>query len=227
MQLKDLTSPDIKAKMYNFLKKQTQPIYESTLLYNVYPEYRNKSRSIDIFQYHFAAMRLLYQLQDELYAQNMYLHVHFMRIRMLPYPKAGFCHEYSEETGGFCCCPTSSPENRYCPFHASRKSDDLPEELSVKYFYLSDKNYEAINPDNADAFLSGTWELLYHYDEYMSAIKILELPEHCTMEMIRRNYRRLAKKYHPDLSGGNDDNAEFIRINDAYQILKKILPHFN
>lgn len=226
MLLKDLTSPDIKLKIRGFLEKQTQPIYESTLLSNVYPEYRNKNRAIDIFQYHFAAMRLLYLLQDELRTENIYLHVHFMRIKMLSYPKVGFCHEYSEEIGCFCNSPTSSPENYYCPFHARHKSDDLPEQLSVKYFYLSDKNYDAVNVDNADAFLSGTWELLYHYDEYMNAVKTLELPERCSMEMVRQNYHRLAKKYHPDTNGGVA-SAEFLEINDAYQILKKILPHFN
>ncbi len=226
MLLEDLTSLDCKLKIRHFLEEQTRPVYESTLLYNIYPEYKNKTSSIDIYQYHFAAMRLLYQLQDELRKENIYLHVHFMRIKILPYPKIGLCHEYLEEFGNFCCCPTSSPENCYCPFHAKRRCDDLPEQLSVKYFYLSDKNYDAVNEDNADAFLSGTWELLYHYDEYMNAVRILELPEHCNMEMVQQNYRRLAKKYHPDLNGGSI-SADFLEINDAYQILKKILPYFN
>lgn len=226
MLLNELTSPDHKLKIRSFLEKQTRPIYESTLLHNVYPEYKNKNSSIDIYQYHFAVMRLLYQLQNELHAENMYLHVHFMRIKMLPYPKNGFCREYLEDTGCFCGSPILSPENYYCPFHAQRKNEDLPEQLSVKYFYLSDKNYDAVNADNADAFLNGTWELLYHYDEYIHAVQILELPEHCSMEMVRQNYYRLAKKYHPDLNSGVA-SADFLKINDAYQILQKILSHFN
>ncbi|MCH5150104.1 MAG: DnaJ domain-containing protein [Spirochaetales bacterium] len=226
MLLKDLTSHDYTLKIRSFLEKQTRPVYESTLLYNVYPEYRNKTSSIDIYQYHFAVMRLLYQLQDELRRENIYLHVHFMRIKMLPYPQNGFCHEYLEDIGCFCGSPILPPGNRYCPFHARSKNDDLPEQLSVKYFYLSDKNYDAVNANNADAFLSGTWELLYHYDEYINAVRTLELPEHCSMEMVRQNYRRLAKKYHPDLNNGIA-SAEFLNINDAYQILQKILPYFN
>lgn len=226
MLLEDLTADEYKQKIRNFLAKQTRPVYESTLLYNIYPEYKSNTSSIDIYQYHFAAMRLLYQLQDELRKENIYLHVHFMRIKMLPYPKVGLCQEYLEESGNFCCSQTSPSENYYCPFHAKRRRDDLPEQLSVKYFYLSDKNYDAVNEDNADAFLSGTWELLYHYDEYMNAVRILELPEHCNMEMVQQNYHRLAKKYHPDLNGGSI-SADFLEINDAYQILKKILPYFN
>lgn len=226
MLLEDLTSEDYKIKVRNFLENQTRPVYESTLLWNIYPEYKNKTTSIDTYQYHFAIMRLLYQLQDELAKENIYLHVHFMRIKMLPYPKKGLCREYLEESGCFCKSPTASQQDFYCPFHAKQKNDDVPETLSVKYFYLSDKNYNAINESNADAFLNGTWELLYHYDEYINAVRTLELPENCNMTMVRQNYHRLAKKHHPDLNGGVA-SEDFLKINDAYQILKKILPHFN
>ena len=226
MLLKDLTLPEYKIKIRKFLETQTRPVYESTLLWHVYPEYKNKSSSLDTYQYHFAIMRLLYELQDELAEENIYLHVHFMRIKMLPYPKDDFCREYLEEPGCFCNSSTVDALSPYCDFHAQRNSDDKLEVLSIKYFYLSDKNYDAINESNADAFLSGTWELMYHYDEYINAIRTLDLPERCDMAMVRQSYHRLAKKYHPDLNGGvaGDD---FLKINDAYQILKKILPHFN
>ena len=226
MLLEDLTLPEYKIKIREFLETQTRPVYESTLLWKIYPKYKNKSSSLDTYQYHFAIMRLLYELQDELAKEDIYLHVHFMRIKMLPYPKKGFCREYSEEFGCFCNSPTESAQSPYCSFHAQRKDEDILEPLSVKYFYLSDKNYDAINAENADAFLSGTWELMYHYDEYINAVQTLELPERCDMTMVRQNYRKLAKKHHPDLNNGVA-SQEFLKINDAYQVLKKILPLFN
>ena len=66
MLLKDLTLPEYKIKIRKFLEAQTRPVYESTLLWHVYPEYKNKSSSLDTYQYHIAIMRLLYELQDEL-----------------------------------------------------------------------------------------------------------------------------------------------------------------
>ena len=48
--------------------------------------------------------------------------------------------------------------------------------------------------------------------------KILELSKHCTKDEIKKNYRKLSLRYHPDK---NDcpDSKEFIKINGAYETL--------
>ena len=48
--------------------------------------------------------------------------------------------------------------------------------------------------------------------------EILELDKGCTKEEIKKNYRKLSLKYHPDKNGGNDSKG-FIKINEAYEIL--------
>ena len=48
--------------------------------------------------------------------------------------------------------------------------------------------------------------------------EILELNKSCTKEEIRKNYRKLSLKYHPDKNGGNGSKG-FIKINEAYEIL--------
>ena len=49
---------------------------------------------------------------------------------------------------------------------------------------------------------------------------ILELQEGATIEEVKRSYRRLVKKYHPDLHPGNEEYEVKIRqINEAYEVI--------
>ena len=50
--------------------------------------------------------------------------------------------------------------------------------------------------------------------------KILDIPEFSTTEDIKNAYRRLARKWHPDIAGNAPDViAKFKEINEAYEIL--------
>jgi len=49
---------------------------------------------------------------------------------------------------------------------------------------------------------------------------ILGVPRNATQEEIKRAYRRLALKYHPDRNPGNKEAEEkFKEISEAYQVL--------
>ena len=55
------------------------------------------------------------------------------------------------------------------------------------------------------------------------AKKILELPdnwENGDLSSLKKKYHILAKKYHPDKCKDPDANAEFIKINQAYEYLQ-------
>lgn len=56
--------------------------------------------------------------------------------------------------------------------------------------------------------------------EYKDYYKILEVDKGANQDEIKRSYRRLAKKYHPDLHP-DDDKAQdkFKEINEAYEVL--------
>jgi len=55
---------------------------------------------------------------------------------------------------------------------------------------------------------------------------ILELPDEFTEEHLKKNYRRLAKKYHPDKSF--DKNSDkFVKIQQAYEFFSKKNENFN
>ncbi len=51
----------------------------------------------------------------------------------------------------------------------------------------------------------------------MDYYEILELNKDCSKEEIKKQYRLLSLKYHPDKNGGEDD--QFKKINEAYEIL--------
>lgn len=53
------------------------------------------------------------------------------------------------------------------------------------------------------------------------ALSIMGLQEPVTLEEIKRRYKTLAKKHHPDLNGGCSESEELLkRVNMAYTILK-------
>ena len=57
--------------------------------------------------------------------------------------------------------------------------------------------------------------------ERQQALAVLGLPPSATPQQIKRRYRALAKRYHPDRGG---DQREMQRIVAAYQLLMKDQP---
>ncbi len=56
------------------------------------------------------------------------------------------------------------------------------------------------------------------YLERQQALNVLGLPPNATPQQIKRRYRALAKKYHPDRGG---DQRQMQRIIAAYELLMK------
>jgi curved DNA-binding protein len=61
--------------------------------------------------------------------------------------------------------------------------------------------------------------MAFNYKDYY---KILEVPRSASEDEIRKSYRKLARKYHPDLNPNNKPSEEkFKEINEAYEVLSK------
>jgi len=55
--------------------------------------------------------------------------------------------------------------------------------------------------------------------KYKDYYKILGVPRNATQEEIQRAYRKLARKYHPDVNKSPDAEEKFKEINEAYEVL--------
>ncbi|MEO0803644.1 MAG: J domain-containing protein [Cyanobacteria bacterium J06642_2] len=56
----------------------------------------------------------------------------------------------------------------------------------------------------------------------MNYYRILEVAPQATLDEIKQAYRRLARKYHPDIAG-NSARRSFLHISEAYQVLSNPL----
>ena len=81
------------------------------------------------------------------------------------------------------------------------------------YLGISTRDYESIKA--------------MFYDSRASAYKVLEVPKSASNDEIKKAYRRLAKKYHPDkvkhLGEAHQQSAKekFQKLQDAYELVKK------
>lgn len=56
--------------------------------------------------------------------------------------------------------------------------------------------------------------------DYKDYYKILHVGKDASQEEIKRAYRKLARKFHPDVNKSADAEAKFKEINEAYEVLK-------
>ena len=56
--------------------------------------------------------------------------------------------------------------------------------------------------------------------EYKDYYAILGVPRDASAEDVKRAYRRLARKYHPDVSKEPKSEARFKELGEAYEVLK-------
>lgn len=204
-------------KVKSYLEGLSAPCYESVLMRIAFPDMPIMDQEpLTLYQNHFVLFHFLYGLQDEYRLQGKYLHVHFMNIFLFDQPLDGNCRYFEENLLCFCNAPCVQGR-AYCRFHAEAIEDKAIDNLSIKYFYMDQRNYERLDAVTARQFINGAWELLTHYKEYQESYRILDLPQNADMETVRHRFRVLARRYHPDK--GMEDHERFVKINNAYHLI--------
>lgn len=149
----------------------------------------------DVFKRNFLIMNALYQLQ-EILIPEYWLQVEAMNIKLF------------------------FPSSASVSDHAINATDPLRE------YYLEWDNYEA-SEGEVKRLLNEFWK---HYQSFIGgspktmdltrkkALDLFELDELATPEEIRKRWRRLALKWHPDRDGGDSDT--FRMLCEAWNLLR-------
>jgi len=209
-------------KVRSHLLSLRSPCYESQVLRIGFPQLRiTQASPLMLYRCHFLLFHLLYRLQEDFYSEGKYLFIHFMRIFLTDYPDPGMCRFYEEHTGTFCKAGCRGQES-YCDFHLPKMENYALDELSAKYFYLDTENFFRVDEKSAGAFMEGAWEILRHYKDYEKSLRILGICGTPDREGIKKKFRELAKKHHPDM--GAVSHEKFNEINRACRFLLSVIP---
>lgn len=210
-----------RVELADYLENLREPVWECELMRIACPEADLVSGPpIEMYRWHFILFHALYSMSAELAARGLYLHVHFMRTCVKPYPEPSCCRYFDDDLTSFCNAPGIEGA-QFCEFHFSRIDEMAIDSLSERYFYLDWKNFSALSAANVEKFMNGAWQLLKNHDDYLHCLSVMGLPEGISLAVLRTRFRHLAKTMHPDISKGNHD--EFARINDAYRKLLNYL----
>lgn len=141
-----------------------------------------------LFKLNWLMMNALYQLQVQLLDEGYFLSISTLDIHLEP--------------------------AKLMQFSGSGAISTQP----LRDYYLNWVHFSDTTKDEVQALLDGVWQVYISGDEQGKAYEVLGLEEGASISMIRKTYRSLAGKYHPDKGG---DPVKFMEIRQAYEILKK------
>lgn len=211
-------------ELSEYLLNRNQFVYEAELIKVFFPNVKFcECSNIELYYTHFILFHHLYKLKPYFKAKGKKLHIHFMRIGLVDFPKENECSFFDEVNISFCKNKTI---DKYCKEHFQYFVSDLPETIdSNELFYLDIRNFNFFNEETLDNWYSGINIALKDYKYFKQALKLLNLNDNYNQFDLKNNYRTLAKKYHPDLNSEHSKNYQrFLDINRAYQYLLKCTP---
>jgi DnaJ-domain-containing protein 1 len=141
-----------------------------------------------LFKLNWLMMNALYQLQMQLIEEGYFLSISTLDIHLEPARELA-----SASAQQISCQP-------------------------LRDYYLNWGHFSDTTKEEVQALLDGVWQEYISGDEQAKAYQVLGLEEGASIRLIRKTYRSLAGRYHPDKGG---DPIKFMEIREAYEILKK------
>lgn len=142
-----------------------------------------------LFKLNWLMMNALYQLQLELLEAGYYLHISTLDIHLRPLQ--------------------------------AQTQESVNQEISLqplRAYYLDWSHFSDTTKEEVQALLEGVWQEYISGDEQEKAYQVLGLEVDASFQLIRKTYRKLAGRYHPDKGG---DPIKFMEIREAYEVLRK------
>lgn len=141
---------------------------------------------LSLFQTHFLLFRCLYRLRERLAGEGAWLRIHCLDIGIEP------------------------ARGHLGPGGLLAPRDPLRD------YYLDLTRLDTMDAAAVEALLGEFWIRLGRDEQREQALAVLELEDPVDVGMIRRQYRRMAQRHHPDRGG---DTATLQRINAARWVL--------
>jgi DnaJ-domain-containing protein 1 len=152
------------------------------------------SDSLALFTSHFLLFNALYLIQNEYWLEHRYLEISALKIVL---------HEATKpsETGYSSTLLLYSNSN------------------SLRVYYLDLSELEQATSDSVNNLLSQFWGKYIADDECAAALAVFALPKATNYTEIKKTYRRLAMRSHPDRGG---DAQSFQSLNHAFGVLQQL-----
>lgn len=99
---------------------------------------------------------------------------------------------------------------------AVSEPDPLSSDAALRDYYLDWSHLARTSSQDVQELLAAFWRRCAGEDQRADALAILELPADADRAMIRRRYRQLAGRHHPDRGG---EHGHFLAIRAAYEVL--------
>ena len=123
--------------------------------------------------------------------------------------------------------------NKGWDYFKGRTSDEIYKEISndafwhrptwerIKKHNISDIHNVFINKSNKSPNNKINNNNLIN-EKFIPALEILDINMPFTLEALKKQYKKMVKKFHPDVSKSNNED-NIIKLNDAYSILLKMI----
>lgn len=134
-----------------------------------------------LFHRHFIVMNALYQLQDTLLTEQLYLTISALDIRL---------DKIDGET--------------------SQALVGDPANQKMREYYLNWDNLAQTSSADVQKLIASFWKYYLARDKRVEALQQIELPADADWQMVKRRYRQLAAMHHPD-KGGDPEQFKRIR----------------
>lgn len=192
-----------------FEARAGQDVLETDLLRALFDDEGGLPVGLELFQRHFVAQRLLWELDDHLRTTTgQRIWIRGIRATLVGPPDLGQCGWLDPDTG--LLCPQSK---MLCP----HRGTEHPAADSMKSYYLDPRNLGDMTDAKLEEWMEAWTRWWGQPTEALAALETLGLPADAGPDAIKARWRELSLVHHPDRGG---DPEAYKKISAAWTALK-------